>query len=265
MNALLQDLRYGARMLMKNPGFTLIAVLTLALGIGANTAIFSVANRVLLFRLPYKDAGRLVMVWGSNPQQGADIDLVSPADLADWRAQNTVFEDLAATTDAQYNMTGMGEPELLIGYRLAANFFQAAGVQPILGRAFTPEEDRAGAPGVVILSHRLWQRRFGGDPNALGRSVTLNGNPYTVIGVMPAGFQHPQRSELWTPLRLNSINANQANDRSFRNMSVMGRLRCGVTLRTTQIDISRIARRLADQHPDTNADQSVKIVSHGEK
>jgi putative ABC transport system permease protein len=261
MQTLWQDLRYGARMLMKNPGFTLIAVLTLALGIGANTAIFSVVNRVLLFRLPYKDAGRLVMVWGSNPQQGADIDLVSPADLADWRAQNTVFEDLAATTDAQYNLTGMGEPELLIGYSLAANFFQAAGVQPALGRAFTPEEDRAGAPGVVILSHRLWQRRFGGDPNAVGRSVTLNGNPYMVIGVMPAGFQHPQRSELWTPLRLNSLNANQANDRSFRNLRVVGRLKSGVTLEQAQMEMSRIARRLADQHPDTNAGQSVKIVS----
>src|SRR5215831_3911168 len=191
MKTILQDLRYGARMLMKNPGFTLIAVITLALGIGANTAIFSVVNRILLFRLPYKDAGRLVMVWGANPQQGAVIDLVSPADLADWRAQNTVFEDLAATNDAPYNLTGMGEPESLFGYSLAANFFQVTGLQPALGRTFTPEEDRAGAPGVVILSHRLWQRRFGSDPSALGRSVTLNGAPYTVIGVMPAGFQHP--------------------------------------------------------------------------
>jgi len=261
MQTLWQDLRYGARMLMKNPGFTLVAVITLALGIGANTAIFSVVNRVLLFRLPYKDAGRLVMVWGSNPQQGADIDLVSPADLADWRTQNTMFEDLAATSDAQFNLTGMGEPELLIGYRLAANFFQVAGAQPALGRAFTPEEDRAGAPGVVILSHRLWQRRFGADPNALGRNVTLNGNPYTVIGVMAAGFQHPQRSELWTPLRLNSLEANQANDRSFRNLRVVGRLKSGVTLEQAQMEMSRVARRLADQHPDTNAGQGVKIVS----
>src|SRR5262249_43921433 len=160
----------------------------LALGIGANTAIFSVVNRVLLFRLPYKDADRLVMVWGSNPQQGADIDLVSQADLADWRAQNTVFEDLAATDDAPYNLTGMGEPESLFGYSLAANFFQVMGLQPALGRAFTPEEERAGAPDVVLLSYRLWQRRFGGDPNAVGRTVTLNGVPHTIIGVMPAGF-----------------------------------------------------------------------------
>src|SRR5262245_3130839 len=189
------------------------------------------------------------------------IDLVSPADLVDWRAQNTVFEDLAATSDAQFNLTGMGEPELLIGYRLAANFFRVAGAQPALGRAFTPEEDRAGAPGVVILSHRLWQRRFGADPNALGRNVTLNGNPYTVIGVMAAGFQHPQRSELWTPLRLNSLEANQANDRSFRNLRVVGRLKSGVTLEQAQMEMSRVARRLADQHPDTNAGQGVKIVS----
>jgi putative ABC transport system permease protein len=261
METLWQDLRYGARMLFKTPGFTLIAVLTLALGIGANTAIFSVVNRVLLFRLPYKDAGRLVMVWGSNPQQGADIDLVSPADLADWRTQNTVFEDLAATNDAPYNLTGMGEPESLIGYSLAANFFQVAGVQPALGRAFTPEEDRAGAPGVVVLSHRLWRRRFGSDLNALGRSVTLNGAPYTVIGVMPAGFQHPQRAELWTPLRLNSLDANQANDRSFRFLRVVGRLKPGVTIEQAQGEMSRVALRLAEQHPDSNAGQGVKIVS----
>src|SRR5262244_3905244 len=124
IETLIQDLRYGARMLVKNPIFTLIAVLTLSLGIGANTAIFSVVNRVLLFRLPYKDADRLVMVWGANSQLGGVIDLVSPADLADWRAQNTVFEDLAATNDAPYNLTGMGEPESLFGYSLAANFFQ---------------------------------------------------------------------------------------------------------------------------------------------
>src|SRR5262245_55487160 len=261
MRTLWQDLRYGARMLMKNPSFTLIAVLTLALGIGANTAIFSVVNRVLLFRLPYKDAGRLVMVWGANPQQGLDIDMVSPADLADWRAQNTVFEDLAATDDAPYNLTGMGEPESLFGYSLAANFFQVAGLQPALGRTFTPEEDRAGAPGAVILSHRLWQRRFGSDPNTVGRGITLNGAPYTIIGVMPSGFQVPQRSELWTPLRLNSLSANQANNRHFRYLRVMGRLKPGVTLEQAQMEMSRIARRLAEQHPDTNAGQGVKVVS----
>src|SRR5262245_60072355 len=171
-----------------------------------------------------------------------------------------MFEDLAATSDAQFNLTGMGEPELLIGYSLAANFFQVAGAQPALGRAFTPEEDRAGAPGVVILSHRLWQRRFGADLNAIGRGVTLNGTPYTVIGFMPAGFQHPQSSDLWTPLRLNSLDANQANDRSFRNLRVVGRLKSGVTLEQAQMEMSRIARSLADRHPDTNAGQGVKIV-----
>jgi predicted permease len=261
MQSFWQDLRYGARMLLKKPSFTAIAVITLALGIGANTAIFSVVNRVLLFRLPYKDAGRLVMAWGSNPQQGLDIDMVSPADLADWRAQNTVFKDLAATDDAPYNLTGMGEPESLFGYSLAANFFQVAGVQSALGRVFTPEEDRAGAPGVVILSHRLWQRRFGSDPKAIGRSVTLNGNPYTIIGVMPAGFQFPQRSELWTPLKLNSLSANQANNRNFRYLRVMGRLKPGGTLEQAQMEMSRIAQRLAEQHPDTNTGEGVKIVS----
>ncbi|HKC88883.1 MAG TPA: ABC transporter permease, partial [Blastocatellia bacterium] len=261
IETLIQDLRYGARMLLKAPNYTLIAVITLALGIGANTAIFSVVNRVLLFRLPYKDAGRLAMVWGANPQQGLDIDMVSPADLADWRAQNTVFEDLAATDDAPYNLTGMGEPESLFGYSLAANFFQVAGLRPALGRTFTPEEDRAGAPGVVILSHRLWQRRFASDPNTVGRGITLNGAPYTIIGVMPSGFQFPQRSELWTPLRLNSLSANQANNRNFRYLRVMGRLKPGVTLEQAQMEMSRIARRLAEQHPDTNAGQGVKVVS----
>ena len=261
MHLLWQDLRYGARMLMNKPGFTLIAVFTLALGIGTNTAIFSVVNRVLLYRLPYKDAGRLVMVWGTNPQLGAPIDLVSPADLTDWRMQNTVFEDLAATNDAHYNLTGMGEPESLIGYSLAANFFQVVGLQPALGRTFTPEEDRTGAPGVVILSHRLWERRFSRDPSALGRSITLNGIPRTIIGVMPAGFEHPQRSEFWTPLRLDSLSANQANDRGLRFLRVVGRLKSGITLEQAQIEMSRIARRLSEQHPDTNTGQGVKIVS----
>ena len=261
MEKLLQDLRYGARMLAKNPGFTLVAVVTLALGIGANTAIFSVVDRVLLHRPPYKDPERLVMVWGYNQQHDEGITPVSPADFEDWRKLNTVFEDLSASRDAGYSLTGMGEPETINGYRFAGNFFRVMGVNAAIGRTFAEEDDTAGSERVVILSHKLWQRRFGGDPSVVGRSITLSGNPYTVIGVMPAGFAHPQTTELWTPLKLSTAPPQVLANRQRRFLRVMARLKPGVTLKQAQSEMDQIALSLQQENPQTNAGEGAKIES----
>ncbi|MCA1838224.1 MAG: ABC transporter permease, partial [Actinobacteria bacterium] len=184
-----QDLRYGLRMLVKNPGFTAVAVIALALGIGANTAIFSVVNTVLLRPLPYKDPERLVMVFEDSRAHGFPRDTPTAANYIDWRDQNHVFESMAAIAGASFNLTGVGDPERITGYRVSASLFPMLGVSPQLGRWFTPDEDQAGANRVLIMSHRLWQRRFGGDPNIVGRALTLNGRSVTLIGIMPAGFR----------------------------------------------------------------------------
>jgi hypothetical protein len=168
METFWQDIRFGLRGLIKHPGFTLVAVFALALGIGANTAIFSVVNAVLLQTMPYGEPDRLVMVWGSYPERDRETTPVSAADFNDWKEQNTVFEQIAASRDAQYNLTGLGDPEFIVGYRFSADFFQVAGVKPILGRTFTAEEDQPGADRVVVLSHYLWMRLFNGDREVLG-------------------------------------------------------------------------------------------------
>lgn len=243
-------------MLLKRPGFTALAVLALALGIGANTAIFSVVNTVLLHPLPYKEADRLVRVWESSPQKGFDTIPMPPADFADFQEENTVFEQMAYSRDAQYILTGMGEPEAIRGYRFSANFFDLMGVAPSLGRTFTAEEDRPGANNVVVLSHKLWQRRFGGSPDVLGQSIILSGEHYTIIGVMPAVFQHPQTVEMWTPIALDST---LMNSRSATILRVMARLKPGATIKQAQTELAAIARRLEEQYPNTNAGKSIKL------
>src|SRR5688500_3483043 len=185
----LQDLRYGLRMLVKNPGFTAVAVIALALGIGANTAIFSVVNTVLLRPLPYKDPERLVMVFEDSRAHGYPRDTPTAANYIDWRDQNQVFESMAAIAGGSFNLTGVGDPERIAGYRVSASLFPLLGISPQLGRWFTTEEDQAGANPVVIMSHRLSQRRFGGDPNIVGKPLTLSGRSVTVVGIMPAGFR----------------------------------------------------------------------------
>ena len=188
MQTLLQDLRYGARMLLKKPGFTLVAVITLALGIGANTAIFSVVNAVLLRPLPFKEPDRLVMIREMKLPQFPEFS-VSPGNFLDWKRQNTVFERLVAIRGASFNLIGAGDPEQVFGWRVTDGFFAMLGAQPQLGRDFLPEEDQPGRANVVLLSHGFWQRRFGGDPKILNRTITLSSQSYTVIGVMPATFQ----------------------------------------------------------------------------
>jgi putative ABC transport system permease protein len=244
-----QDLRYGARMLAKNPGFTTVAVVALALGIGANSAIFSVVNTVLLRPLPYKNPDALVMVWDEQTHLGFPKDTPSPANFLDWREQNTVFEGLAAMTERSFNLTGAGEPERFDGRRVSANLFSVLGVEPQLGRAFTADEDKPGSR-VVILSHRMWQRRFGGDPTIIGRALNLNGEAYTVVGVMPRSFQFPtQRDQLWVPI---AFPADEASQRGSHYLEVIARLKPGVTLQKARAEMSTIAARLEKQYPDAN-------------
>src|SRR5262245_31268176 len=249
MRTLFQDLRFGARMLFKNPGFTLIAVVTLALGIGANTAIFSMVNAVLLRALPYPEPGRLVRFWESNPGRGWLDFAVSAPNFADWRKQQSVCEQLAAYEFNNLNFTGDGEPERVAALRVTSNFFSVLGVAPAHGRTFLPEEEQSGRNHVAILSEGLWRRRFGADPNLIGRQIQLGGESYTVVGVTPPGFQFTQGIELWAPLTLAPAGANRPTG---HNLSVIGRLKSGVSLAQAQASMGAIARQLEQQYPESN-------------
>jgi len=241
MATLLQDLRYGLRMLTKDPGFTAMAVLTLALGIGANTAMFSVANAVLLEPLPYKRAGRLVTLWWTNTAFGSSAPgSVCDPDYVQWRTQNQVFEDMAAFHGMTSNLTGVGEPERLLGSAVSPNIFHLLGVSPLLGRTFLPEEERAEHGNVVLLSRQLWERRFGSDPALAGKSITLDGTSFAVVGVMPANFRFPNESSFWEPLVL-------SHDCSNAMDQVVARLKPGITLERARNDVAVIEHRLNQQ------------------
>jgi len=241
MGALSQDLRYGFRMLAKNPGFTAMAVLTLALGIGANTAMFSVANAVLLEPLPYQDSGRLVTLWWTNTAWGSPAPgSVCDPDYVQWRTQNRVFEDLAAFHGMTSNLSGVGEPERLLGSAVSPNLFKLLGVSPLLGRTFLPEEEHAEHGNVVILSRQLWERRFGSDPAVVGKSITLGGTSFAVVGVMPAYFGFPNESSFWEPLVL-------SNDCSNAMDQVVARLKPDITLERARNDVAVIEHRLNQQ------------------
>ena len=255
----LQDLRYAARMLWKNPGFTAVAVIALALGIGANTAIFSVVNTVLLRPLPYKDPEQLVMVWEDASRQGYPRDTPAAANYVDWRDQNSVFSGMAAIADNNFNLTGVGDPERLKGRFVSANLFPLLGVDPQLGRVFTAAEDQPGSQKVVLLSHRLWQRRFGGDPAIVSKTLTLNDETYTVVGVMPARFQFPENDdELWAPI---AFSAEDAANRNRHYLQVIARLKPGVTLAQAQSEMTTIGARLQQQYPQSNTDLGVAVTS----
>src|SRR5215216_2066069 len=200
MENFIQDLRFGVRVLLKNPGFTAIAVIALALGIGANTAVFSVVNSVLLKPLPYKDSDRLILMFGMSLETGRVRGSVSPPDFVDYRQQNTTLERVAAVAGASLSLTGGDdEPERIPSALVSEGFFETLGTSPLYGRTFTPEEEQAGRDQVVILGHGLWQRRFGADPKLLGQAITLNDKTYTVVGIMPSGFQYPSDVEIWVP------------------------------------------------------------------
>jgi len=252
MESFIQDLRFGARMLMKNPGFTLIAVLTLALGVGANTAIFSVVNAVLLRPLPYSEPDRLVQVWETNPRANRWGDWVSYPDFRDWRERNTVFDEIGACRTLAFNLTGGDSPESLPGDYVSASLFTVLGVKPILGRTFLDEEDRPGASRVAMISHGLWQRRFGADPGLIGKAIQVNGESHVVVGVMPPDFKFhwlkaPRglESEIWIPHGPPS----ELQDRFSHNFRVVARLKRGLTVEQAQANMDAIARGVAEREP----------------
>ena len=265
METFLQDVRYGARMLARNKGFTAVAVLTLALGIGANTAIFSVVNELLLRPLPYRDAERLAMLWEVTPE-GRRQNTTSRANFAAWREQSRSFEGMAAFSDQRVNLTGGGEPEEVSVQFATPELFRVLGVEPALGRALVEEDARAGSAGVV-LSHGLWQRRFGGDPQIIGKPVTLNGNPVTVVGVMPAGFQWHIRhrsgtgrpAEVWAVLTMPKAGEEGANWRG-RFLSVVGRLKPGVSFEQADAELKTIEGRLGQDSPRFNKGYGAEVI-----
>src|SRR5262245_5360957 len=259
IETLLQDLRYGLRMMIKNPGFTSVVVLTLALGIGANTAIFSVVNAVILQPLPYPEAAQLIRLWESNPGRGWPEFSASAPNFADWRKQKSVFEQLAAYEFATFNLTGDGEPERVVALGVTANLFSTLGTPPALGRNFLPEEEQPGRHRVAILSDGLWQRRFGADPQLIGRQIQLSGESYTVVGVMPPRFQLTAGAEVWTPLMLDPALAPWHANRSHHNIHVIGRLRPSVSLAQAQASMDVLARQLEQQYPKSNAGWGVRM------
>ena len=263
MEAFWKDLRYGFRTLTKNPGFSVIAVVSLALGIGANTAIFSLVNAVLLKPLPFMDPERLVMVWEDNSAIGFPRDDAAPANYVDWKAQNQVFEDMAALNWKSFNLTGDGEPERILAHGVTANFFTLLGIQPVIGRNFSLDEDKPGAAKVAILDYGLWQGRYGGDPATVGRDVLLNGEKYTVVGVMPAGFQYLQGDVgVWVPI---ALNRQQLADRDNHYLTLAARTKPGVSVEQAHTDILTITRRIANDYPDEAENLKSAVVSMREQ
>ena len=253
MHTLLKDIRYGIRSLARHPGFTAIAVITLALGIGANTAIFSVVNAVLLLPLPYDDPERLVWVWDTQPQLATTP--TSLPDFLGWKEQNRSFDHLAAFQGGtMFVDAGDGSTDTRVGL-VTPELFSVFHVGPILGRSFTNEETLPGRFRVAVLSHSMWRSRFGSDPNVSGRTIQLNGASYTIIGVMPAGFSYPDRAELWRPLPIDPAKL----DPGPHYLNVVGRLKPGVTLAQAQADMSTIAARLSQQYKEKNAGHGVKL------
>ncbi len=265
MQTLLQDLRYGLRMLAKNPGFTVVAVLTLALGIAANTTIFSAVSAILLRKPPVADPERLYTVSSKNLLNGSDLQGVSAPDFESWKEQSDVFDDLAAAaTGHSFALTGEGEPASVDGDRITTNYFSVVGVMPALGRAFLPTEAQTGNDHVVILSNALWHERLGADPNVIGKVIKLDLEPYTIVGVMPPGRAIPMPwipPRLWTPLAF-SANDLTPSARGNRNLSmVLGRLKPGMRAGQAQAEMDSIAHRLAATYPQTNKDWGVTVIT----
>jgi putative ABC transport system permease protein len=258
-----QDLRYGARMLFKRPGFTLIATLTLMLGVGANTAIFTVVHAALLQSLPYPTADRLVTVWESRRTDIKGQNMINLANFLDWKEQNSVFEDMAAYASQSASLTSDGEPEEIKALLATTGFLNILGVPPLLGRSFAPDDGKPGQPAVVVIGFGLWQRRFGGDPQIIGRKLSLNGAETTVIGVMPAGFDWRLKTassaarkmtEMWIPWQIEDRN------RRGRGYMAVARIKPGVTLEQAQADMSAIHRRIEQQYSEYNAGWGVNLI-----
>ena len=257
MNNLIQDLRYGIRTLLKRPGFSLIAIATLAIGIGASTTIFTVVNAALLRGLPYKQPDRLYHLWERPPRQDFSKREMSYPDYLDYQ-QNNVFEGIAAYTGGGAILSGMGEPESIPAPRVTANFFSVLGVDPIIGRAFQTGEDVPGTPKVTVLTYGLWQRRFGGDPNVIGKPVTINGESYIIVGVLPSTFQFALRNaDLFLPYQPTQ---NQLTRRYMHGTNLIGRLKDGVTPEQAQSEVDIIAGRIEQQFNDSHAGTKASVV-----
>ena len=261
METLLQDIRYGIRMIAKSPGFAAIVILTLALGIGANTALFSVVNGVLLNPLPYDQPDRLVAIYAKSkdfPQSS-----ISYPNFLDWLRAQRSFSSMAAYREDDYNLTGMGEPERLKAEMISSNFFSVLGVKPVAGRLFQAEEDQVGAQPVALISGGLWKRKFGSSPDAVGKTLTLNGTGYTVVGVIPTDFRYQSgnfhNSDVYVPI-------GQWNDSTFRDrragmgMDAVGRLDSGVTLQQAHADMDSVAQHLADTYPDADKGLGITLL-----
>lgn len=273
MESILQDIRYGACSLIKTPAFTAVALVVLALAIGANTAIFTVVNGVLLRPLPYPDSDRLVMLWETNPrfQIGIDTLPIAAGDFVDWREQNNSFEQVCAFGATHLNLNGEGEPERISAASVSPTFFRLMKVEPRLGRLFQDEDEEPGKDRVVVISYALWQKRFGGQADAIGRTLNLDGESYTVIGIAPAGFQFPRAKELpyflgvttqtdmWKPMTFS--NDFIKRKRSDHQLSVIARLKAGATREQAQTDMTAIAERIEQSHPDTNQGIGVRVIS----
>jgi putative ABC transport system permease protein len=259
-SAMRNDLLYALRGLRKKPLFTLVAVITLALGIGVNSAIFTVVNAVLLRPLPYPAPDRLMMLWTYNPRQGFDKDVSTYPNFDDWRRQVGSFERMAAYTGGGFALTQAGDPAQIRGAIVTPGFFETLGIAPSLGRTFGLQEGQAGGDRAAILSHRLWQTRFSGDPAAIGRSIVLNGVPHEILGVMPASFAHPADAEVWTPLAPSERFAQVMQSRGSYWLQVIARLKPGVERASAQAELNAVAAALERQYPDTNAGIGVRAV-----
>ena len=262
METLFKDLRYGLRSLLKRPGFAMITVLTLALGIGANTAIFSVIYSVLIKPLPFYRSDRIVLLWGHDRAEDDPRSQVSHTDVADFRAQSTLFDSISTFNNWTPLISGTGEPARISGALVGDDFFKVMGTQPLLGRAFLPEEQEDGKDQVVVLSYDLWQKQLNGDPNAVGKTILLNLRPHTIVGIMPAGFQSLPGTLLDKPALLYRPVAEVASDkqRSARHLRAIGRLKDGATIAQAQAELSMIAQRLETQHPESNTDHGIYLA-----
>ena len=271
LETLWQDVSYGARMLRKNPAFTIVAVLTLGLGIGANTAIFSLVNALLLRALPYPQPDKLVVVWADNPGLQLGLSTIPPAnsDIAAWRERSQSFARVAAFTAQSADLAYSGNPERIGATRVTAGFFETLGIAPLIGRTFTPEEDHSGKPTVIMISYGLWQRRFGGDAALVGKTIFVNGERLAVVGILPQEFDFPRaaewpsffefpgRTELWLPLAF-SVGDWQNHDE--RGLVTIGRLKAGVTLAQAQAEMTAFTASQAKEHPDTHKGWTLKVT-----
>src|SRR5690242_10523646 len=253
-----RDFRQALRMLERSPGFAVVAILTLALGIGANTAIFSVIDSVLLRPLPYKAPDNLVMVWETNSQHANPHNTVSPPNFLDWQARNTVFSGMAYIFDERANLTGKGDPEEIVVQDVSVDFFSVLGINPILGPGFAPENGKAGHDNVVILSYGFWKERFAGDIGIIGKTLVLNGKPQSIVGVAPRDFTWfikdgsftGAKPQMWTPFVFPASFSDRKDVGRF--LSVVARLKPGVTVAQAQTEMNAITARIAEEYPDFN-------------